>query len=114
MLGSIFTPLALFTLGCQLAVSAWDDLAWGPLTLISILKLVVAPAVTWGLALAVGLPGDLTDLFVVAAAAPVGVLLAVFCAEFGREPKFVASAVLVTTLLSPVVVTAWLLLMRVT
>lgn len=114
MMGSIFTPLALFTLGCQLADSSWGDLRWRPLALISVLKLVLAPAVTWGLALAVGLSGDLTDLFVVAAAAPVGVLLAVFCAEFDREPRFIASAILVTTLLSPLVVTGWLLLMRMT
>ncbi len=112
MLGSIFTPLALFTLGCQLADSARGELKLGPLTLMAVLKLMVAPAVTWGLAIAVGLPDDLTDLFVVAAAAPVGVLLAVFCAEFDREPRFMASAILVTTLLSPLVVTGWLLLVR--
>lgn len=112
MMGSIFTPLALFTLGCQLADSSWGELKPGPLTLISALKLAVAPALTWGLAIAVGLRDELTDLFVVAAAAPVGVLLAVFCAEFGREARFVASAILVTTLLSPLVVTAWLLLVR--
>lgn len=112
MMGSIFTPLALFTLGCQLADGAGGELRAGPLTLVAILKLILAPAVTWGLALAVGLPDDLTDLFVVAAAAPVGVLLAVFCAEFDREPRFIASAILVTTLLSPLVVTAWLILVR--
>ncbi|PPD28213.1 MAG: hypothetical protein CTY20_10935 [Hyphomicrobium sp.] len=112
MMGSIFTPLALFTLGCQLAAGARGEWKFGPLALIMVLKLLVAPAVTWALAIAVGLPDDLTDLFVVAAAAPVGVLLAVFCAEFNREPRFLASAILVTTLVSPLVVTAWLLLVR--
>lgn len=114
LMGSIFTPLALYTLGCQLADGARGELKYGPLTLVVILKLLIAPAATWALAWSVGLPDDLTDLFVVAAAAPVGVLLAVFCAEFDREPRFLANAILVTTLLSPLVVTGWLLLMRMT
>jgi len=112
MLGSIFTPLALFTLGCQLADSRGGEVEAGPLVLISVLKLLVAPAATWGLALAVGLPHDLTALFVVAASAPIGVLLAVYCAEFGREERFLATAVLVTTIMSPLVVTGWLILVR--
>lgn len=112
LIGATFPPLALFALGAQLAATAKGDVAPLPMSLILVLKLLLAPALTWGLALALAMPADLTELYVVAAATPVGVLLALFCAEYAREPRFVSSAVLLSTLLSPLVVTGWILLMR--
>lgn len=112
MMGSIFTPLALYTLGAQLASGAKHELRTGPLGLVLVLKLLAAPALTWLLALALAMPQDLTELFVVGAATPVGVLLAIFCAEFNRRPGFVAGAVLVSTALSPLFVTGWILAVR--
>jgi predicted permease len=56
----------------------------------------------------------LTELYVVAAATPVGVLLALFCAEYDRQPRFVSGAVLISTMLSPIFVTGWILVMRLT
>jgi predicted permease len=111
MMGSIFTPLALYTLGAQLAGGKYE-LRAGPLALVLVLKLLVAPAATWALALALGMPQGLTELFVVGAATPVGVLLAIYCAELDRHPGFVAGAVLVSTALSPLVVTGWILATR--
>jgi len=112
LIGSTFPPLALFTLGAQLAGTARGGIAWGPMSLVLLLKLLLAPALTLGLAIALGMPRDLTELYVVAAATPVGVLLVLFCAEYGRQPQFVSGAVLISTLLSPLVVTGWILLMR--
>ena len=105
-------PLALFALGAQLADTGKGELKTGPMSLVLVLKLLLAPALTWVLAIAMGIPKDLTELYVVAAATPVGVLLALFCAEYNRQPHFVSSAVLISTLLSPLVVTAWILVMR--
>jgi malonate transporter len=79
-----------------------------------VLKLMLAPALTWGLAIALGISDDLTELYVVAAATPVGVLLALFCAEYDRQPRFVSGAVLISTMLSPIFVTGWILVMRLT
>lgn len=112
LIGSTFPPLALFALGAQLAETGKGDLEKGPMSVLLILKLLAAPALTLGLAMALGMPRDLTDLYVVAAATPVGVLLALFCAEYGRQPRFVSGAVLISTLLSPIVVTGWILFMR--
>ncbi|MDX2257954.1 MAG: AEC family transporter [Hyphomicrobiaceae bacterium] len=111
-LGATFPPLALYVLGAQLANGSAGELSLPRLTLVILLKLLIAPALTWALALAVGLPGDLTDLVVVAAATPIGVLLALFCVEYNREPRFMNSAILVSTVLSPFTVTAWVLLTR--
>jgi hypothetical protein len=112
MTGSIFAPLALLALGAQLAAGSPGVVRMLPLGVVLTLKLLAAPLLTWGLAIALAMPDQLTDLLVVAAATPVGVLLAVFCVEFDRHPRFVASAILVSTLLSPLVVTAWILIMR--
>ena len=112
MLGSIFTPLALYTLGAQLAESGEGRIAPLPMALVLVLKLVAAPALTWGLAILLGVPKDLTGLYVAGAATPVGVLLGIYCAEYGRHPRFMASAILYSTILSPVVVTGWILLTR--
>jgi predicted permease len=112
LLGSTFPPLALFAMGAQLATRTAGSIDMGRLSLILILKLVIAPAVTWGLAIWMGMPDQLTDLLVVAAATPIGILLALFCVEYSREPKFVNSAVLISTVLSPFTVTAWVMLTR--
>ncbi len=112
LLGSTFPPLALFALGAQLAGRTAGEVAIGRLSIVLLLKLMIAPAVTWALASFMGMPDDLTDLLVVAAATPIGVLLALFCADYGREPKFVNSAILISTVLSPFTVTGWVMLTR--
>lgn len=112
MLGRAFTPLALYTLGAQLRDGAPGELKTGPVSLILVLKLMIAPALTWGLAILMGLPKDLTELVVVGAATPVGVLLGVFCAEYNREPRLVASSIMISTALSPLFVTLWIILVR--
>ncbi|NJO37304.1 MAG: hypothetical protein HC871_06390 [Rhizobiales bacterium] len=76
MLGGLYLPLALVTLGAQLATSNSRVLSM-PVTLSIILKLAAAPIVT-GLALIpLGFDPGLADLLIVTAAAPVGVTLAI-------------------------------------
>ena len=49
---------------------------------------------------------------VVAAAAPVGVLLAVFCAEYKKHGETASAIVFVSTVLSPLFASGWILLLR--
>ena len=49
LLGAIFTPLALYTLGAQIAAAKSLRLEALPQTLLLVLKLLVAPLVTWHL-----------------------------------------------------------------
>ena len=83
-----------------------------PQGLILLLKFLAAPALAWWLCRYIELPQDVTSVVVVASATPVGVLLAVFAAEYDREPQFISTAVVVSTALSPFVVTAWVLATR--
>ncbi|MEC9368173.1 MAG: AEC family transporter [Pseudomonadota bacterium] len=111
IMAGAYTPLALFTLGVQLAGAQVAILRF-PVILSTLLKLLVAPALTWIMCVIFGFPDGLTDVLVVAAAAPVGVLLAIFCAEYDRAPNLASATVLLSTVLSPLIVTAWLLAVR--
>jgi predicted permease len=95
-LGSIFTPLELV-----------------PQTLILFLKFIAAPVITWFICRAMGMPRDVQDVIVVAAATPVGVLIAIFAAEYKRESEFISTAIVTSTALSPIFVTAWIIATRV-
>jgi predicted permease len=48
----------------------------------------------------------------VAAATPVGVLITIFAAEYKTEPEFISTAVVISTALSPLIVTAWIVATR--
>jgi predicted permease len=111
-LGSIFTPLALYTLGAQVATAKAIRLEAGPQTLIMVLKFLVAPVLSWGICILLGIPNDITQVLVVAAATPVGVLITIFAAEYKTEPEFISTAVVISTALSPLIVTAWIVATR--
>lgn len=112
-LGSIFTPLALYTLGAQIAAAKNLRFEWVPQILILILKFLVAPLLAWGLCNYMQFPRDVTNVIVVAAATPVGVLVTIFAAEYKTEPEFISTAVVISTALSPLFVTAWILATRI-
>lgn len=112
-LGTIFTPLALYTLGAQIAASRITRIEIGPQALILFLKFLVAPALTWALCSYMGLPRDVSDVIVVAAATPVGVLITIFAAEYKTESEFISTAVVISTALSPLFVTAWIIATRI-
>jgi malate permease and related proteins len=111
-LGTIFTPLALYTLGAQIAASKVVRFEFVPQVLILILKFLVAPALAWALCAYMEFPRDVSNVIVVAAATPVGVLITIFAAEYKTEPEFISTAVVITTALSPIFVTLWILATR--
>jgi malate permease and related proteins len=111
-LGSIFTPLALYTLGAQIAASKIVRFEFVPQVLMLLLKFLVAPAMAWALCWYMGFARDVSDVIVVAAATPVGVLITIFAAEYKTEPEFISTAVVVSTILSPLFVTGWILATR--
>jgi len=111
LMGDAFTPLALFLLGAQLT-TVTAETARGPLASAAALKLLAAPAVTWGLAVATGFPDAMVAFFVVGTATPTGIMLAIFAAQYRAQPQFVSAAVFFTTVLSALTVTGWIFAMR--
>ncbi len=112
LLGSIFTPLALYTLGAQVAESKVARFEVVPQALMLILRFLIAPALAWGLCIAFDFPREITNVLVVAAATPVGVLLTIFAVEYKTEAEFISAAVVLSTALSPLFVTAWVIAVR--
>lgn len=106
-----YIAVALFTLGAQLAATR-VRFASGAVWLTVLLKMLLAPALTWVALRFTGIEPVLSDLLVVATAAPVGLLLAIFCAEYKRAPDVASAAVLISTVLSPIIVTGWILTVR--
>ena len=109
LLGAIFTPLALYTLGAQVADAKIGRFEVVPQVLMLVLRFLIAPALAWGLCSAFGFAREITNVIVVAAATPVGVLLTVFAMEYKTEPEFISAAVVISTALSPIFVTAWVI-----
>jgi predicted permease len=112
LLGAIFTPLALYTLGAQIASAKSLRLEFVPQSVILALKLAVSPLITLYLCRLLGVPLDVTQVMVVAAATPVGVLITIFAAELKAEPEFISTATVISTALSPLTVTAWIIAAR--
>ena len=102
---------ALFTLGAQLANTKFT-LEKLPLGISVLFSMILAPALTWILTIVLKFQGELSDLLVVAAAAPVGVLLAIFCNEYKVHGQTASTIVFISTVLSPLFVTGWVLLLR--
>ena len=112
VMGSAYVAVALFGLGAQLAATGWRvsgaAVAWGV-----ILRLCAAPLLTTAAVLLIpGLPTGLRDLLIVGSCMPVGVLLAIFCARYGRGTEIASATVVLSTLLSPIVITAAIFLTR--
>ena len=98
------TPAALMALGAQLGAGTWA-IARAPVALGIGLRLVVGPLATWAALMALGLPDDLSDLLLVGAALPVGILLPILCAEYGRHARSASAMVAVSSALSPIAIT---------
>lgn len=111
MIGSTYAAVALFTLGASLYGSAHNLAGW-VLHLTVWAKLVLAPALTLALAYLCGFTGEDVVFLVIAASAPVGVLLAIFCLEHRGEARVASAAVFLSTVLSPLTITAWLIALR--
>lgn len=110
LLGAAAVPMMLFLLGMQVARSGLPRQV-GYLGLAGGLRLIASPLLAWMILPLFGLPSLANQVAVVEAAMPTAVLNTIIATEFEAEPGFVAGAVLVTTLVSPLTLTpilAWL------
>jgi len=74
-------------------------------------KLLVLPAIAWGLALLFGLSGVYFHMAVLMAALPVSTVAYVLAKRMGGDGDTIAAQVMLSTLLAAVTLTLWLLLM---
>jgi len=103
-LGDGLIPVALVTLGVQLAEQAalQDGTALG---VAAFLRLVVSPLSMVAIVHWLGIPSELARVLILGAAVPTAVNTALLAIEFQVNPTLAAAIVLVTTLFSALTVT---------
>jgi len=96
-------PVALVTLGAQMG-SLKSHRVDAPILLALLLRLLIAPLLSWGVVWALGIRGLLAPSLVVSVSFPTAVNSALLALEFDNEPEFAAATVFYSTLLSAVTV----------
>lgn len=109
--GQAAIPVMLIILGMQLAdVHLRDNL--GPVSLAAAIKLIGGPLLGVFFASLLGLSGVTRQAAIVEASVPTAVMAIVLATEYDTAPRFTASVVMVTTVLSLVTMTVVLTYLR--
>ena len=111
LLSNAAIPSMLVLLGMQL-VNIKLNGQLRPLILTSGMRLLIAPLIAFGLSQVFGMTGASYQAVTIESAMPVAVTTTILATEFDAEPTFVTTAVLVTTLLSPLTLTPLLAFLR--
>jgi predicted permease len=104
-------PLMLVLLGAQLS-NATIGRYWQPAVIGSILSLLIAPLIAFGLAGMLGLATQTRQAMVLEASMPAAVSNTLIATEFDAEPQLVTSTVVLSTLLSPITLSIVILLLK--
>ncbi len=106
-LAILVIPLMLFSLGLSLQLRTLGRANWPAIGVVSIIQLILVPALVFGLSPIIGLEGVTRTGVVLVAAMPSMVLGVVICDRFGLDTGMYAGAVTVTTLLSLLTLPLW-------
>jgi predicted permease len=111
MLSDAALPMMILTLGMQLHGVAHPK---RPLVVAAavVLSLVVAPLMAFGLATVMGLTGPAFQAAVLQASMPAAVVTTVLALQFDLDPEFPTAVVLLSTILSPLTLTALIAYLR--
>ncbi|HEX7973737.1 MAG TPA: AEC family transporter [Anaerolineales bacterium] len=104
LLSDASVPSMILLLGMQFQVIEWTSKIT-PLAFVSVLRLLVAPALAFGLNLVIGLSGPARQASILESGMPTAVLTTILATEYDAEPSFVTAAVFTTTLLSSITLT---------
>jgi predicted permease len=104
LLAGAAVPSMLLLLGMQLSGNG-RRAHLGLLGLVAAARLVVSPVIAWALTLAFRFPPEAMQAGLLEAAMPTAVLNSILASQYDIEPEFVSSAILFTTVLSPITLT---------
>jgi predicted permease len=94
----------LLLLGMQLRGNGRREHA-GLLALVAAGRLVLSPLIAWGLTALYAFPPHALQAGILEAAMPTAVVNSILASQYDVEPEFVSSAILVTTVISPLTLT---------
>ncbi len=106
-LADVTSTLALFAMGMSLSRYGIHGNIRAAVVL-SLLKLLVMPALAWGLAILIGLPPLATKVAVIAAACPTGVTPFLVAGRFKTGEGLASNVLTVSTVLAVATITFWL------
>ena len=104
LLSNAAIPSMLILLGMQLQTAQWNGYVKA-LTLAGTMRLLVAPLLAIGLSTLFGMQGPIRQAFILESGMPSAVLTTILATEYDIEPAFITTAVLTTTLISPLTLT---------
>lgn len=110
LLGQAAIPVMLVLLGVQLAQTRISN-EIGYLSLASLIRLLLAPLLAFGLTLGLGIGGMSQKVLILQTSTPAAVLPLLYSLRYGTRPDLVATGVVVTTLLSASTLTLLLYLL---
>lgn len=99
LLGQAAIPMMLVLLGMQLARTTIKR-EYGFLTQATVIRLLLAPLLAWGLTALLGISGLAQKIVILQTSTPAAVLPVLYALRYGTRPDLVATAVVLTTLLS--------------
>jgi predicted permease len=111
LLSQASLPMGLIAVGAGLRLKGLHHYQ-GTLWYGVIVKLVLLPAVAWGLCVMIGLSGMYFHIAVLMAALPISTMAYVLATRMGGDGDTIAAQVMLSTLLSAVTLPLWLLLMK--
>ena len=107
-----FIPLALISLGVQLSqtkIKFWDP----DVLLSAFVRLVGGPVIAFILVSLFGIKGIMAQVLIISSSVPTAVNTAMISVEFNNSPGFASRAVMVSTLLSAITLTAVIYTVRI-
>lgn len=104
MLSDSAIPVMILVLGMQLERAVWPSRP-GIVILAVGISLVATPCIALGLASILSISGSARQAAVILSSMPVAVITTILALEFELAPEFVTSAVLISTLASPLTLT---------
>lgn len=103
MVGGMTTPLSMLVLGSSLAMYPFRESVTDPWTYVfSAVRLLVLPAITFGVCRLLPISGYFTDLAVLTLGMPAGSMMLMLALQLKADERFFTGSIFVSTLLSAV------------
>ena len=108
-LGNSMVPIALISLGAQLAETKYS-LKIPKVYFSNLVRLVISPLIAYVLVLILGLKGMTAEIAIISSAAPTAVNSVLLAIQYDSEPDFASQTVFFSTIISSITVSFVILL----
>ncbi|MBC2582772.1 AEC family transporter [Clostridium sp. DJ247] len=102
-IGSAMVPIALISLGAQLAETKYS-LRIPKVYFSNFIRLIISPIMAYAVILLLGLKGTAAQVAIISSAAPTAVTSVLLAIQYNSEPDFASQTVFLSTIISPITV----------